>query len=57
MVYYYIYFHTIKNITIGTVKQKTDETSDNDCLHPLNIFFLQKWLASLINWVQYSILK
>ena len=57
VVYYYIYFHAIKNITIGTVKRKTDETSDDDFLHPLNIFCLDKWLASLINWVQYAILK
>ena len=33
IVYYHIYFQAIKK---GAVKQKTDETSDNDCLCPLN---------------------
>ena len=50
IVYYcFIYFHAVKNITIGAEKQKTDETSDNDCLRLLNIFCGDKWLASLIN--------
>ena len=36
--YYHIYFHTIKNITTRTAKQKErHETLDNDHLHPLNI--------------------
>ena len=30
---YYMYFRAIKNITKGTVKQKTDETSSVPFLH------------------------
>ena len=43
--YIIIYFHTIKNITIGTVKQKKtkkkklEKTSDTDCQCLLNILF------------------
>ena len=58
VVYYnHKYFHTIKDITWQNVKQKTDETSNNDCLFPLNIFCWDKWLVSLIKWVQNSSLK
>ena len=56
-IYIYIYIHAIKNVTIRTAKQKTDETSDDDFLQPLNIFCLNKWLGSLIKWVYYNILK
>ena len=38
VVYCYTYFNAIKNITIGTVR-KTDETSFNDFLCPLDLFF------------------
>ena len=56
-IYIYIYIHAIKNVTIRTKKKKTDETSDDDFLQPLNIFCLNKWLGSLIKWVYYNILK
>ena len=36
-----------KYIIIGTVNQKTDETSDNDCLYPLNVFW-DKYSVSII---------
>ena len=41
IVYYHIYFQAIKK---GAVKQKTDETSDNDCLCPLNNW---EWSSNL----------
>ena len=33
-----IYFRAIENVTIANVKQKPEETSDDDCLCLLNIF-------------------
>lgn len=50
--YYYVYVHAIKSIAIRTKNKINDETSDNDCLCPLYIFCLNKWLASRINWMQ-----
>lgn len=38
----YMYFSAIKNITLGSVIDKTDQTSDNDYLCPLNVFCLDK---------------
>ena len=50
----YKHFHAIKNITIANVTQKTGGTFDNDSAYPLNLFCLDKWFVSLINWVQNS---
>lgn len=55
--YYYVYVHAIKSIVIRTKNKINDETSDNDCLCLLNIFCWDKWLVSLINWVQKGNLK
>ena len=59
-IYIYVYISTyylsivyscyiaIKNITVGAVKQKNDETSDSDCLCPFNTFFQKNRLYRLV---------
>ena len=45
---YIIIFPRHQNIARRSVQQKTEETTDLDCLCPLNIFCWDKWLDSLI---------
>ena len=36
---YYIYFHVIKSFTIGPSDKISYETSENDRICPLNVFY------------------